>query len=212
MLSQIRYLLVKAKLTWTLAYLTCICFCSIQLYQLLEDFVSPTKTRTYVEETQLDNIPINIKICVTPGLNQTALKEFGYDSQDLYIAGVSKFNSTLVGWGGHTNESNAALKTSAKQVLDVVRTNGIKHLHGVGVLFVGGDGTELNATELNLTRENALSDCHILNMRRLEQLTGKDIRMIWINFDEAIEKNNLSAVIRLQGSVAKLDTTGSQVM
>ena len=203
MVSQVRDLLDMAKWTWTLAYLTCVCFCSIQLYHLLEDFVSPTKTRTFVEETQLHKIPLNIKICVTPGMNDTALEELGYYNLDTYLAGLSKFNNTLVSWGGHSNESNAALKTSAKQVLDAVRTNGIKHLHSVVVYVVGGDTLLLNATKLNLTRENALSDCHILNMRGL---TGKDIRMIWINFDEAIEKNNLSVVIRLQGSVAKLDT------
>ena len=125
MVSRVRDLLGKARWAWSLAYLTCICFCSIQLYQLLGEFAKPTKTRTFVEETQLHDIPLNIKICVSPGLNETAFGELGYDNPDTYIAGLSKFNYSLVGWGGHTNESNAALMTSANQLLDTVRTNAL---------------------------------------------------------------------------------------
>ena len=84
------------KLTWGVAYLTCICFCFIQLYQLLGEFFKPTKTHTFVEETQLQNIPINMKICVTPGLNQTAFPELGYYNLDSFIVGVSKFNNSTI--------------------------------------------------------------------------------------------------------------------
>ena len=44
----------------------------------------------------------------------------------------------------------------------------------------------------------------MLNKRRLEQLTGRDIMWIGIQFEEAIEKNNFSVAIQFQGSVAKL--------
>ena len=201
MVSRVRDLLGEVRWGWSLACLVCICFCSVQLYQLLGEFVNPTRTRTYVEETQLQEIPIDIQICVTPAFNDKTFQELGYDSRNTYLAGVSKFNHTLVGWGGHTNESTA-LTTSAKQVLDIVRMDGIKHLKYVEVLTNEGNGHDYfhyNATQLKLTSENVLSDCHILKMRRLEQLTGKDIMWIGIQFDEAIEKNNFSVVLQFQG-------------
>ena len=50
-----------------------------------------------------------------------------------------------------------------------------------------------------LPRENVLSDCQVLNMRSVEHLISNNTRWIGITFDEAVEKENLSVVIQLQG-------------
>ena len=148
----------QSRWTWNIAYLACICFCSVQLYQLLDEFFAPTKTHTFVEETQLQDLgfPINIKICVAPSLNQTALKDLGYKNRHDYITGMSKFKKTLVGWGGHTshtNESSSALIRSAKQALDTVRIDGINYLRHVEVATDLGDAFRYNPNQLNLTRK-----------------------------------------------------------
>ena len=44
-----------------------------------------------------------------------------------------------------------------------------------------------------------LSDCHVMNMRSVEHLISNNTRWIGITFDEAVEKENLSVVIQLQG-------------
>ena len=99
---------------------------------LLDDFFIPTKTHTFTEEIQLKDIdfPINMKICVRPGLNNIVLEQLGYRNFEAYLSGVSRFNSSVIGWGGHTKESRA-LMASAKEVLDTARTNGIKNLRKV---------------------------------------------------------------------------------
>merc|ERR1712192_19775 len=89
---------------------------------------------------------------------------------------------------------------SAKKVLDTVRINGIDYPQYVDGLTHKAEGFRYYTDELNLTNENVMSDCHILKMRRIEQLTGRPIIMwIGIKFDEAIEKNNFSVVLQLQG-------------
>ena len=46
--------------------------------------------------------PLDIKICVDPAVNLTALKGFGYDGAEGYIAGsIFRSNLSLYGWGGH---------------------------------------------------------------------------------------------------------------
>ena len=142
------------------------------------------------------DFPINMKICVRPGLDKTSLPQLGYRD---YRFGVSRFNNSLIGWGGHTNESEA-LMTSAKHVLDIARTNGIKHLQSVYGMTALGDFVIYNLTDLNLTRQNSLSACHILNMNEFKKLTKKDINWIGLGFDEESNTNNLSVVIQFEGA------------
>ena len=61
--------------------LLCISFFSVQMYKLVENLVVPTKTHTYVREVPLKDMdfPLDLKICVNPSMNQTDVKEFGYE-------------------------------------------------------------------------------------------------------------------------------------
>ena len=76
---------------YMLAHILCISFFSVQMFKLVDNLVTPTKTYTYVREVPLKDIdfPLDIKTCVTPSLNTTALKEFGYDSTLDYVLGAS---------------------------------------------------------------------------------------------------------------------------
>ena len=100
----------KARWVEVLAYLICICFFTGQTYKLVENLVAPTMTHTYVRELPLKDIdfPLDIKICVRPSLNSTALNYFGYNDTYQYILG---FNSNLshFGWGGHSTETRGPL-------------------------------------------------------------------------------------------------------
>ena len=95
----------------------------IQVSHLIRDVLKPTKTLTNVEEVKLQDFdfPINLKICLRPGFNVTALQKLGYQNFPFYVLGLSKFNSSLFGWGGHTNDSRGV--TSAIGVLDAIKTN-----------------------------------------------------------------------------------------
>ena len=80
----------------------CFCVFLAQLFNLLKSYVSPTTTNTYVEEMPLESIdfPLEIILCVKPGLNATALRSLGYHDAFAYILGYSRYNSSLVGWVG----------------------------------------------------------------------------------------------------------------
>ena len=87
-----------------LAHILCISFFSYQTFRLVPNIISPTKTHTSVKQELLKDIdfPLDIKICVDPAVNLTALKGFGYDGIEGYIAGSSfRSNLSLYGWGGH---------------------------------------------------------------------------------------------------------------
>ena len=46
------------------------------------------------------DFPLDIKICVKPSMNKTALKMFGYEDVQDYIVGlISRSNYSLIGWG-----------------------------------------------------------------------------------------------------------------
>ena len=75
------------------------------------------------------DFPLDIKICVTPSLNSTALKEFGYEKTDHYLFGSSsRSNYSSIGWGGldHTGRN----MTSAREALNVAKLN-ITIQHGL---------------------------------------------------------------------------------
>ena len=63
------------------------------------------------------DFPLDIKICVTPSLNSTALKEFGYeDTQEYMIGSTLRSNYSTIGWGGH--DHNGRHLTSARKVFN----------------------------------------------------------------------------------------------
>ena len=84
------------------------------------------KTHTYVKEVPLKDMdfPLDLKICVNPSMNLSAVKEFGYGDINSYVTGQnltktlrSKFS--MIGWGGlGPNDTSLA---SAKEIFDAVK-------------------------------------------------------------------------------------------
>ena len=94
---------------WKVLNLCCILLFCWQTSGILSEWVHPSKTITRTTKKKLDKIefPILFKICLNPGLNQTAIQEEGYLFDINYFTGESKFNGSLYGWAGHTNTSEA---------------------------------------------------------------------------------------------------------
>ena len=93
-----------------LVHILCISFFSYQTIRLVPNIISPTKTHTSVKQELLKDIdfPLDIKICVDPAVNLTALKGFGFDGAEEYIAGSSwRSKFSLYGWGGHKGVQKA---------------------------------------------------------------------------------------------------------
>ena len=80
----------KAGWLHLLAHMICICIFSAQTYKLVENLIVPTLSHTYTKEVPLKDLdfPHDIKICVKPSMNKTALKMFGYEDVPDYIVGL----------------------------------------------------------------------------------------------------------------------------
>jgi len=99
--SWIRQLLAL-KTLWILANIVFTAFLTVQLANVLEGYIKPQTTQTWEEYARLDDMefPLVIKICVMPGFNQRALREFGYEDTFPYFLGRDEYdnvNSTY-GW------------------------------------------------------------------------------------------------------------------
>ena len=66
----------------------------------------PNSTKTSIFEVQLEGVPVVIKICPNPSFNSTALQELGYLDNLNYYYGISKFNNSVFGWAGHTENGS----------------------------------------------------------------------------------------------------------
>ena len=55
----------------------------------------------------IKDFPVVFKICIKPGFNSDGLKYVGYSDIWSYFVGESRYNSSLIGWAGHTKEGTA---------------------------------------------------------------------------------------------------------
>ena len=88
-----------------LTNLVCLTAFCVQFGNVLEGYINPVQTNIRVGERNISAFPLVFKICFSPGLNITAIEEAGYKRSFEYFYGQSRFNSSILGWAGHTNSS-----------------------------------------------------------------------------------------------------------
>ena len=193
------------KIEWLhlFAYLLCTSFFSVQMYKLVENLVVPTKTHTYVREVPLKDMdfPLDLKICVNPSMNQTAVKEFGYEDIPAYIIGTSwaqflSSNFSMISWGGLGGNSTPV--ANASEVFKAVKLNLIKDI--VKEMYIDTfDDIFLPANlSLNqLVQINRLHACHVLTFDQNKQKTLAGMKLLGIVFNEM--KHSSTVRLKLQG-------------
>ena len=86
------------------------CYCAfiIQIVMLISEQINPTQTLTHLEETKMEDIdfPVVFKICFKNSFYLDQLKAAGYNSVWQYFQGVSRFNRSVFGWAGHTENGS----------------------------------------------------------------------------------------------------------
>ena len=181
-----------------LAYLLCTLMFLVQLVSLLPSYFSPTRTHTEVKELPLKEMdfPFDIHICITPSLNASVIKQFGYEDLLNYLFGSSKYNRYLIGWGGFNSESEAfttPLEVLNKATLDVPRNL----ISGFKIV---------TQTDQNLEGEGALKtigllgDGYILSMINITEDDTKGMKWLSINFNRTVlDTNNFTIELRLEG-------------
>ena len=68
--------------------------------------IRPDKTVAKTTKKRLEEIdfPVVFKICVNPSFNETELEGVGYENMYMYFMGQSRFNGSIYGWSGHTDD------------------------------------------------------------------------------------------------------------
>ena len=69
-------LLLSMMRPWVLINMSCTIIFIIQLGHLVESYIQPTVTNSWVEERpleEMEELPLTVRVCVKPGFNKTAL-------------------------------------------------------------------------------------------------------------------------------------------
>ena len=92
--------------SWVLIYAMCLVAFLYQLGTLIYSYANPNQTITKIEKKNLNEMkfPVIFKICIKPGFDTEELLRTGYKQAARYFVGESRYNKTLVGWAGHTEE------------------------------------------------------------------------------------------------------------
>ena len=129
-------------------------------------------TRTWVEERSFHDIdlPLTIKVCVSPGFNDTALKEVGYDDTFSYFLGSSSYNDSVYGWGGHTNTSEVFGNGSALDVLEKVRYHSVEDIIDYAYVWTSEKDTQnIPIEEFKMASVNYPHNCYSLDFFNITQ-------------------------------------------
>ena len=84
--------------------------CAVHIVWISINIIDPKlpEIRQYKKDLKEIDFPASFQICVDEiNPNNSRFKDFGYEGLHEFFKGVSRFNSSLVGWAGHRdNKSN----------------------------------------------------------------------------------------------------------
>ena len=127
-------------------------------------------THTWVEERDLNDmdVPITVKVCVSPGFNNIALQEVGYSDTWDYFLGRSNYNDSLYGWAGHrdTLEAFGSVPDVLEKVRNYAATDIIEDMYA---WTAKREHINIPIEELEIARVNYPHNCYSLSMFNLTQ-------------------------------------------
>ena len=133
----------------------------------------------------LDSFPLVIKICVSPGFNQTAIYELGYAGLWQYFRGKSRFDNNVFGWAGHTDQ-NASWAT-VPGTLEKIQINKVTDIiESVNIRLNTDPGAPVKwfflQDEIFLERVNYPYNCYTLDLTNDSRLLGQGLRTMNLKF------------------------------
>ena len=176
----------------------CILAVVTQLAFNFRDFLFPRLTNSRLETRSLqgEDFPLIFKICVQPAFNKTALVETGYGHLFRYFQGGSKFNKSIFGWAGHTNDSGV-YGTVEEVYRKVLRYNPEDVIVKMYLDFESGGRLHLNHSHVYLERVNYPLNCLSLNLTKFPEVKNNQIQSLNFRFNG--RKNISSIQINAQG-------------
>ena len=133
----------------------------------------------------LDSFPLVIKICASPGFNQTAIYELGYAGVWQYFRGKSRFDNNVFGWAGHTDQ-NASWAT-VPGTLEKIQINKVTDIiESVNIRLNTDPGAPVKwfflQDEIFLERVNYPYNCYTLDLTNDSRLLGQGLRTMNLKF------------------------------
>ena len=175
------------KWAWHLVHLACATALLVQMWNVLGAFISPTLTNTSQREVHLrdSNFPLGLRVCVIPGFSRVALSEAGYRNVGQYFRGNSRFNSSILGWGGHTAAGGSV--GSPRAVLAKVRTHTEENVvNEMGIRTMTNEGIKFDMNRLILERVNFPHNCYTLDLANMSVVREKGIAKVWLEFNTSV--------------------------
>jgi hypothetical protein len=171
---------------WLLVHVVCAAALLFQLGHVLEGYIHPTVTNTGVEERDLKDLdfPVMLKVCATPGFNESALREVGYGSVLRYFEGTSMYNKSIVGWAGHSNSSEG--HGSVAEVLNKVRSHTFRKVVNSIWMKTSQDGWNeiTNITNVIQRRVNYPANCYTLDFTNVADVKENGVLYIYFTNED----------------------------
>ena len=131
----------------------------------------------------MKDFPLLTRVCIRPGFKMAALREAGYNSTDSYFTGKSRFNSSVIGWAGHTEDGNVLGKV--EEIFDNVKQTVSlkKHLDSIIVTTIQGQKVTLNIDEVAMgERINYPDNCLTLDVTQNAEIKMEGVKEISFRF------------------------------
>ena len=163
-----------------LANIGCLIGFCFQFGSVVDTYVHPTQTTITVTERDLKDseFPLLFKICFDPSFNKTAEEEAGYDH---FFSGKSKFNSSLVGWAGHTKDGG--VRGSVEELVRNVTLHSPQQvIASITVWSMENSWIDISIEDVELWRLNFPHNCYTLNLSRNQDVREKGVKQVFIDF------------------------------
>ena len=107
------------KNPWLVLHAGCTLAFLVQMVTLTRSLLNPSQTisHTSIENVTVEDFPVIFKVCIKPGFDDEALQEAGYESTFEYFLGKSRYNQSLYGWAGHTEEGGVVTNVEGEIIL-----------------------------------------------------------------------------------------------
>ena len=163
-----------------LANVACFIGFCVQFGNVLDTYVHPTQTTITVTERNLQDseFPLLFKICFNPSFNTSAVEEAGYT---FFISGKSKFNSSLLGWAGHTAEGGVQ-GTVEEMVEKVTLHNPEEVITDIRVWSMANTWIDISIDSVELWRLNFPYNCYTLNLSKNYEVLDQGVKQIFFYF------------------------------
>ena len=166
-----------------LANIACLIGFCFQFGNVLDTYVHPTQTTIIVTERNLQDseFPLLFKICFNPSFNASAVEEAGYKNNNGFFSGKSKFNSSFLGWAGHTAEGG--VQGTVEELIGKVTLHNPEQVFAlIEVWSMANTWIDISIDSVELWRLNFPYNCYTLNLSKNHEVREKGVKQVFFNF------------------------------